>query len=63
MQELHERQTELEIRLSYQDKTIEELNDVVTELARRVQRLERDNSRLREMLATLAPEMETSPDE
>ena len=36
-----ERLTDLEIRLAYQDDTIEQLNDVVTQLAARVDLLER----------------------
>lgn len=63
MEELKQRQDDLEIRLTYQERTIEELNDVVIELAERVKHLERDNGRLKEMLSLLAPEPGISPDE
>jgi len=63
MQQIEKRQDDLEIRLTYQQRTIEELNEVVIELADRVRQLERDNGRLKEMLALLAPEPGVSPDE
>ena len=42
---------------------LEELNQVVTESCRRIERLELENSGLREMLRGLAPELDESPDE
>jgi len=63
MKEMQQRQDDLEIRLSYQQKTIDELNEVIIELADRVKLIERDNGRLREMLSMLAPEPGVSPDE
>ena len=63
MDALKKRLDELEIRLSYQQKTIDELNEVVIEFADRVRRLERENGRLRETLSLLAPEPGVSPDE
>jgi len=63
MKDMEQRQNDLEVRLTYQQRTIDELNEVVIELADRVRQLERDNGRLKEMLATLAPEPGVSPDE
>lgn len=63
MDELSERLTELEIRYAFQGRLLEELNDVVTESARRIAALEQDNGRLRETLSRLAPEPTESPDE
>lgn len=63
MEQIEKRQDDLEVRLTYQQRTIDELNEVVIELADRVRQLERDNGRLKEMLALLAPEPGVSPDE
>ncbi|PLY07722.1 MAG: hypothetical protein C0624_03450 [Desulfuromonas sp.] len=63
MKKIEQRQDDLEVRLTYQQRTIDELNEVVIELADRVRQLELDNGRLKEMLATLAPEPGISPDE
>lgn len=61
--ELIERLNELEIRYVYQVRLLEELNEVVTENGRRLDSLERENRRLRETVARLAPEPLESPDE
>ncbi len=63
MDELRQRMTDLEIRFTHQAQTIEELNGEVLECNRRLAVLERENRRLREMLARLAPELAESPDE
>jgi len=63
MEELQERLTELEIRFSHHARLVEELNEVVVECNRRIDRLERDNHALRETVKTLAPELSESPDE
>ncbi len=63
MERLEERQNELEIRITHQQRTIDELNEVLIELGGRVRQLEKDNLRMREMLALLAPEPGVSPDE
>lgn len=63
MDDLQERVTELEIRFSHQSHLIEELNEVVVESFRRIEALERENARFREMLGTLAPQLSESPDE
>lgn len=63
MDELTGRVTELEIRYAYQNRLIEELNEVLAENNRRLERLERENRHFREMLRTLAPVPQESPDE
>jgi SlyX protein len=63
MSQLDERLTELEIRFTHQARLIEELNEVVTECNQRLARLETENSRLREMVNSFAPELAESPDE
>jgi len=63
MKGLEERQNDLEIRITHQQRTIDELNEVLIELGGRVRALERDNLRMQEMLALLAPEPGVSPDE
>lgn len=63
MDEVLERLTELEIRYSHQGVVIEELNQVVIDCCRRIERLEQENAGLREMLRGLAPDLDESPDE
>ena len=63
MDEITQRLTDLEIRSSYQDELLDELNQIVTECNLQIQQLARENGRLREMLSSLAPEMSESPDE
>jgi uncharacterized coiled-coil protein SlyX len=63
MDELAERVTELEIRYAYQNRLLEELNEIIADSNRRLDELERDNRRLRETLRGLAPPTPESPDE
>ncbi len=63
MDELQDRLTELEIRFTHQSQTIEELNAEVTESHRRIDNLEREVRRYREMLNSMAPNLAESPDE
>lgn len=63
LEELQERITELEIRFSHQSQLVEELNDVVTDCNLRIDRLQKENRQLQEMVKSLSPEMEVSPDE
>lgn len=63
MEEIRERLNALEMRSTYQEELIEELNQVVTSCNLQIQRLTRENERFREMMRTLAPEMPESPDE
>jgi SlyX protein len=63
MEEINQRLTDLEIRSTYQEELIEELNQVVTKCNLQIQQLGRENQRLRETLSGLAPELSESPDE
>lgn len=62
-EDLLERVTELEIRFSHQSQVVDELNEVVTDCNLRIDYLLRENQRLQEMVKSLSPEMEESPDE
>jgi SlyX protein len=64
MDELKSRLIELEIRYSHQARLIEELNEVITGACARIDRLERENRRLRDQLLQLSPDdFSLSPDE
>ncbi|MCK4502400.1 MAG: SlyX family protein [Desulfuromonadales bacterium] len=63
LEELQQRLTELEIRSSYQTQLLDELNQEVIECNQRIDRLNKDNQRLREAVSTLSPALEESPDE
>ena len=63
MEEIRQRLIDLEMRFTYQEEVIEELNRVVTSCNLQIQQLAQENGRLREMLRTLAPELPESPDE
>ncbi len=63
MEDLAERLVELEIRYAYQSRLLEELNQILTESNRRLDVLERENRRFREMLKSLDPVPAESPDE
>ncbi len=63
LEELQDRITELEIRFSHQMQLVDELNDVVIECNLRIDRLNKENQRLREAVSTLSPALEESPDE
>jgi SlyX protein len=55
-----ERLNELEMRLTFQDHTLGELNDVVTTQARRIAQLERELTLLKGQMRTMAPSL-TAP--
>lgn len=63
LEDLQERMTELEIRFSHQTQLLDELNEVLTDCNRRIDRLAKDNQHLREAVSTLSPALEESPDE
>lgn len=54
---MQDRIAELEVRLAFQERTIQELNDVVTRQQQTVERLTRDVQVLRAQLQTLAPSL------
>lgn len=63
MDDVLERLTELEIRFSHQSLQLEEMNSELLAFGQRIERLEQENRRLREMLGGMAPELIESPDE
>lgn len=63
LEELQERITELEVRFSHQSQLVDELNEVVTDCNLRIDRLQKENRQLQEMIKSLSPEMLESPDE
>ncbi len=63
MENFKQRLTDLEMRSTFQEELIEELNQVVTDCNLQIQRLSRENRSLREMVRSLAPELPESPDE
>jgi len=64
MDEMRDRLIDLETRYTHQAQLLEELNEVLTGVCTRLERLERDNHRLREQLRLLAVDDFTlSPDE
>ncbi|MBW6508479.1 MAG: SlyX family protein [Desulfuromonadales bacterium] len=60
---VNERLDELEIRASYQDRLLEELNAVVTDCNLRIDQLTRQNRQLQDMVKNLGGSLEASPDE
>jgi len=49
--DLSERVVDIEVRLAYQDRTITALDEVVRELAKRLERAERELAKLRDVPA------------
>ncbi len=63
MTETDARLTDLEIRLTHQALQLEELHQELLSCYRRIETLERDSQRFREMLRGLGPDLAESPDE
>jgi SlyX protein len=63
LEELQERITNLEIHFSHQTQLLAVLNEVLTDSNRRIDLLSKENQRLRDMVSTLSPALEESPDE
>jgi SlyX protein len=61
--QLEERLAELEIRLAFQDRTIQELNDVVTVQQGMIDRMVRELEALRAHLRSIAPTLVASRSE
>ncbi len=62
-EELEQRLIDLEIRYSFIEEQVEELNQIVTSCNLQIDRLQKENLALREMLKSLSPSLEESPDE
>lgn len=60
---VNERLDELEVRLSYQDRLLDELNAIVTDCNLRIDRLARQNLQLQDMIKNLGATPDESPDE
>jgi SlyX protein len=54
---MNERLTELEVRVAFQEKTIQDLNEVVTDQQRQIDRLAQGLEAIKSRLAALAPAM------
>jgi SlyX protein len=54
---MNERLTELEMRVAFQDQTIQDLNEVVTDQQRQIDRLTQELGAIKSRLAALAPAM------
>lgn len=63
MSDLDERMIDLEVRFSHQAHLLDELNDELTTATARIDSLVKEIAMLREMMGSLAPQMEVSPDE
>jgi uncharacterized coiled-coil protein SlyX len=61
--EQQDRVTDLEIRFTFMSQQVEELNEIVTDCNLRIDRLQKENKVLREMVNSLSPALEESPDE
>ena len=60
---LESRVTDLEIQLTHQERTLDELNEVVTDQQRLIRKMERELVQVREQLVLVAPSMVKAPDE
>ncbi len=54
---MNERLTDLEIRFMHQERTIQELNDIVCRQELAIERLERDLNQLREQMKLIMPSL------
>jgi SlyX protein len=60
---MNERLTELEVRVAFQDQTIQDLNEVVTRQQREIDRLVKELESVKSLLAGLAPSMVIPPED
>ena len=60
---MHERLTDLEIRFTHQERTLQELNDTVYRQELAIERLAREVGQLREQLKLATPSLVRSPEE
>jgi SlyX protein len=54
---MNERLTELEVRVAFQDQTIQDLNEVVTDQQRQIDRLTQELEAIKSRLAAVTPSM------
>ena len=54
---MNERLTELEVRVAFQDKTLQDLNEVVTRQQREIDRLTKELEAVKSRLSGFAPSM------
>lgn len=60
---MNERLTELEVRVAFQDKTLQDLNEVVTRQQREIARLEKELEAVKSQLSELTPSMVIPPED
>ncbi len=63
MDDLSDRIMELEIRYAHQLKLVDELNEELTIANRRIDRLEREVTKLHDSMKSMEPDFTESPDE
>lgn len=60
---MEDRLTELEIRFTHQERTLEELNDIVCRQELMLERMEREVLQLREQMKVLLPSLSKEQDD
>lgn len=60
MGSMQERLTELEVRVAFQEKTIQDLNEVVTRQQQQIERLVAEVTKLRQQITALSPSLVAS---
>ena len=60
---MDQRTTDLEIRFMHQERTIQELNDIICRQELAIERLERDMRQLQEQVKQLLPSLVRTADE
>ncbi|MFO7765017.1 MAG: SlyX family protein [Pelovirga sp.] len=62
-EDVQNRLNDLEVRASYQERLLDELNAVVTDCNLRIDQLARQNRQLQNMVKNLGGSLDESPDE
>lgn len=63
IQSIDVRLVELEMRLSFQEDTLQKLNEVITQQARVIQKLERETASMQAQLKNIAPSLIADADQ